>query len=246
MPTGLSTTIIRNNTFIKGDQPSPDGDRPNVLVGGFPSSGAGSSDLYQIYGNFFDHNPREALLQASGRVSIHDNLFIDGQYTAIDLADQDLPLKLANVYNNTIYTSQQGVFIYNQDQTAITKLVGNLIFAATPISGMPITQQSDNLTDSLANAGNYVNSPSFVLGLMNFYPLPGRVEGAAIDLSPFTSDVDYNLDFNGIPKDYFSGQVVFRGAYAGEGPNPGWKVQAGIKPQLPHGHFPHFGFSPGQ
>src|SRR6185437_8039454 len=182
MPTGFSTTIIRNNTFIKGDEPSPDGDRPNVLVGGFPNSGPGSGDLYQIYGNFFDHNPREALLQASGRVAIHDNIFVDGQYTALDLADQDLPLKLANVYNNTIYSSQQGIFISNQNQTAVTNLVGNLIFAATPITGSPITNQSNNLTDTVANAVNYVNSPSFDVGSMNFYPLAGTVEGAPQDL----------------------------------------------------------------
>lgn len=237
MPTGFSTTVIRNNTFIKGDEPSPDGDRPNVLVGGFPNSGSGSGDLYQIYGNFFDHNPREALLQASGQVSIHDNLFVDGQYTAIDLANQDLPLKLADVYNNTIYSSQQGIFVGSAAQTA-TNVVGNLVFAATPISGT-ITHQSDNLTDNLDNAGNYVNSPSFVIGLMNFYPLPGAVEGSAINLSQFASDVDYNLDFNGIPKNRFSGQVVFRGAYAGEGTNPGWKVQAGIKPEPPHPLPPH-------
>ena len=238
MPTGFSTTIIRNNTFIKGDQPSPDGDRPNVLVGGFPASGPGSGDLYQIYGNFFDHNPREALLQASGRVAIHDNLFVDGQYTAMDLADQDLPLKLADVYNNTIYTSQQGIFIYNQDQTAVTKLVGNLIFAATPISGTPISQQTDNLTDSLDNAVNYVNFPSFTLGQMNFYPLPGTVEGTPLPIAEFSSQVDYNEDFNGVPKDQFSGKAVFRGAYAGEGTNPGWKVQAGIKPVPPENLFP--------
>ena len=61
MPKGPSSTIIRNNVFIKGDQPSPDGDRPNVLVGGFPDSGPGSNDLYEIYGNFFDHNPRQSL-----------------------------------------------------------------------------------------------------------------------------------------------------------------------------------------
>jgi len=52
MPTGPSTTIIRNNVFIKNDQPSPDGDRPNVLVGGFPDTGPGSTDMYEIYGNF--------------------------------------------------------------------------------------------------------------------------------------------------------------------------------------------------
>src|SRR5262249_19677853 len=56
MPTGPSTTIIRHNVFIKNDQPSPDGDRPNVLLGGFPNSGAGSTDMYEVYGNFFFHN----------------------------------------------------------------------------------------------------------------------------------------------------------------------------------------------
>ena len=57
MPTGPSTTIIRNNVFIKNDQLSPDGDRPNLMLGGFPTSGAGSSDLYQVYGNFFSLQP---------------------------------------------------------------------------------------------------------------------------------------------------------------------------------------------
>ena len=56
MPTGQSFTIIRNNAFIKNNQLSPAGDRPNVLVGGFPASGNGSTDMYEIYGNFFFHN----------------------------------------------------------------------------------------------------------------------------------------------------------------------------------------------
>ena len=228
MPKGPSSTIIRNNVFIKGDQPSPDGDRPNVLVGGFPDSGPGSNDLYEIYGNFFDHNPREALLQAFGRVAIHDNLFVDGQYAAVILQNQDLPLKLAYVYNNTIYTSQQGIFLGSPAQTT-DAVTGNLVFAGTPISGS-IKHESDNMTDTVQNASNYVNAPSFELGVMNLYPLPGKVEGSPLNLAPFSQNVDYTLDFNGVPKDQFSGQRVFRGAYAGEGTNPGWKLQAGIKP----------------
>ncbi len=243
MPTGPSTTIIRNNTFIKGDGPSPDGDRPNVLVGGFPSSGPGSHDLYQIYGNFFYHNPREALFQASGRVSIHDNLFVGGHIAAIVLKDQDLPLKFADVYNNTVYSSNRGILV-DEPGRATTNVVGNLVFAAIPISGA-ITHQSGNLTDSLDKAEHYVNSPSFVLGLMSFYPLPDRVKGIRLDLSAFASDVDYSLDFNGIPKDRFSGKSVFHGAYAGEGVNPGWKVQAGIKPEPPKKHVPRSGIASG-
>jgi len=45
MPTTASRTIIRHNVFIKNDAPSPDGDRANLLVGGFPDSGPGSDDL---------------------------------------------------------------------------------------------------------------------------------------------------------------------------------------------------------
>ena len=113
MPTGQSVTIIRNNVFIKNDQASPDGNRPNLLVGGFPSTGAGSTDWYEVYGNLFIHNPREALFQASGRVTIHDNVFVDGQYTALRLQSQDLPLQTAYVYNNTIYSSQMGISFGN-------------------------------------------------------------------------------------------------------------------------------------
>jgi len=239
MPTGPSTTIIRNNTFIKGDGPSPDGDRPNVLVGGFPNSGSGSDDRYQIYGNFFYHNPREALFQASGRVSVHDNLFVGGHIAAIVLKDQDLPFKLADVYNNTIYSSNQGILVDAPAQ-AVTNVVGNLVFAATPISGT-ITHQSDNLTDSLDRAAHYVNTPSFALGMMSFYPLPDRVRGTPLNLVPFTSDKNYNLDFNEIPKNRFSGQVVFRGAYAGERTNPGWKVQPEIKPETPQNEPRNYG-----
>jgi hypothetical protein len=78
MTTGPTSTIIRNNVFIKDDQPSPDGDRPNVLVGALPATGAGSLNTYEVYGNCFVHNHREALFQGSGRVSLHDNIFVDG------------------------------------------------------------------------------------------------------------------------------------------------------------------------
>ncbi|MEO6828193.1 MAG: hypothetical protein ABI164_00165 [Acidobacteriaceae bacterium] len=234
LPTGPTTTIIRNNTFIKSDGPSPDGDRPNLYVGGYPDSGPGSTNMYEVYGNFFDHNPREALLQVTGRVSIHDNLLVDGQYTAVEVANHKFSgitnvVKLVYLYNNTIYTSQNGIEFDSPAQEG-SAAVGNVIFAATPITGT-VTSESNNLTDAVANAGNYLAAPTFILGQMNFYPLPGKVEGAPLPLNLVSSDTDYNLDFNGIQKDKFSGQPVFRGAYAGEGVNPGWKVQAGIKPR---------------
>ncbi len=223
MPTGPSSTLIRNNVFIKADRPSPDGDRPNVLVGGFPDSGAGAEDLYEIYGNFFFHNPREALLQASGRVSIHDNVFVDSAGTAIVLQNHDLPLRLAHVYNNTIYGAAFGLSVGGtMDQGVI--VVGNLVFADTGLSGTPTTA-ADNLFATVTEAATYVAAPSLALGVMDFFPLPGTCEGTPLDLSAFTDQVAWDLDFNGQSK----GSHTFRGAYAGSGTNPGWQLDEALK-----------------
>jgi hypothetical protein len=226
MPTDASVTIIRNNVFVKDDKPSPDGDRPNVLVGGFPESGPGSTDMYEIYGNLFVTNPRESLLQASGRVSVHDNIFVGGD-DAVTLQAQDLPLKVAFVYNNTIYTQKQGIF-FGTSATVEDAVTGNLIFAAAPVAG-PVKHASDNLTDTLANAGEYVKAPSFNPDAMDFYPLAGKCAGAPLDLAPFASETDYALDFNGTAKESTNRQILFRGAYAGAGSNPGWRLQIAQK-----------------
>src|SRR5579862_6525184 len=229
-PSGPTTTIIRHNVFIKNDVLSPDGDRPNVLLGSFPASGRGSLNMYEVYGNYFVHNHREALLQASGRLSIHDNIFVDGSYTypAVVLRKQEDALKIAYFYNNTIYTWEHGIQIGSRAEIddAVT---GNLIFALNPLAGF-IANKSNNILETVENAVKYVHAPSYDLGSMDFYPLPGKCQGTAIDLSPYHGDADYALDFNGRPKTQERGAVVFRGAYAGEGTNPGWQLQADVKP----------------
>jgi hypothetical protein len=237
MPLDPTSTIIRNNVFIKNDQPSPDGDRPNVLVGAFPENGPGSFNMYEIYGNLFVHNPREALFQGSGQLSLHDNIFMDGcpRYPAVMLAKHNFPLQAALVYNNTVYTSGQGIR-FESPALKYDAVAGNLVFAArNPISG-PIKLLWENLTGSVESAGNFVLVPSFDPRKANFYPLPGKCQGDPIDLTIFQPGADYTLDFNGRSKIQAKGAVVFRGAYAGEGQNPGWQFQAGPKapnPPLP-------------
>jgi len=230
MPTEPTSTMIRNNVFIKDDRPSPEGDRPNLLVGAFPRTGTGSRNIYEICGNFFLHNHREALFQGSGRVSLHDNIFADGppDYPAVVLMRQNFPLRVAYVYNNTVYTAERGIHFGNPalDEDAV---VGNLVFGSAPITG-PITRSSDNVVGPLASARTYVNSPSFELGAMDFYPRAGKCQGPAINLRPFAGDTGFDRDFNGVLKTQAKGAVVFRGAYAGDGANPGWRLQAAIKP----------------
>jgi hypothetical protein len=135
MPEGAQATIIRHNVFKKSGRPSPDGNRPNVLVGGFPEKGAGSNDLYQIYGNLLIDNPREALFQGSGRISFHDNVLIGGEPAAAVFRDHDLPLKLAEVFDNKIYSPHIGIE-FGSPARQSQSVFGNVIFAETPIAGL--------------------------------------------------------------------------------------------------------------
>lgn len=219
-----ASTIIRHNVFVKTDRASPDGDRPNLLVGGFPDTGANSTDDYQIYGNVFAHNPREALLQASGRVSIHDNVFFDAPVAAIRLVDHDLPLRRAWVYDNTIFVTGAGIS-FGSAAPEGSIVVGNLVLAGTPIGGAS-GDTHDNLTGAPGDGASTFAMPGTTLGAVDFYPLAGRAIGPALDLSPFATDVDHDLDFDCRPR----GASTFRGAYAGEGTNPGWRIALARKP----------------
>jgi hypothetical protein len=233
LPAGLDPnphrTIIRNNVWIKNqpqggfgiDPVLVDGPRPNLLVGGFPNSGPGSSDLYEIYGNFFYQNADgESLFQGSGRLALHDNIFVGGTFDAVNLRDHDLPLRLAYVYNNTIYGNVTGVSLINGGSLADSLVAGNLVFAPT---GINAPTQKDNIVAAMANAGSYVNQPSLSFP-MDFYPKAGSAaKGAtALDMSKFTSHTDYSVDFNATSK----GTFLYRGAYAGEGANPGQALAA--------------------
>lgn len=226
IPVQPQSTIIRNNVLVKGDRPSPDGNRPNLLVGGFPDSGPGSRDLYQIYGNLLVHNPREALFQGSGRISFHDNILIDAGYAAAAFRDHDLPLKLAHVYNNTIYSTRAGIWFRDRAREGAL-VTGNLVFAQQPLSGVDVAP-GENVVAPPGDGPRYVLRPSTQLGRMDFFPRQGSpAKGMPLDLSAFAAELDFDRDFNGAGK----GPAVFRGAYAGEGANPGWRLQAEIKPK---------------
>jgi len=228
MPTGPRRTIIRHNVFIKGELPNEDGARPNLLVGPFPDSGPGSGDWYEIYGNVFFHNHRESLLQATGRVIVHDNIFMDcrvgGVGDAVYFTNHHGSVKHAYVYNNTFFDVDRAVY-FDNGATEGHAVVGNLMFVRNTGIGGSYSNASDNIVDTVANAAAYVNSPSLVWGQMDFYPLAGQVEGTALDLSAFSGHTEYDLDFNADSK----GARTFRGAYAGDGANPGWQLDDALK-----------------
>jgi len=212
-------TILRHNVFIKDDTPSPDGVRPNVFLGGPPPSGPGAETLVEVYGNLFVHNASESLLQATGRVSIHDNIFVDASDIAVRVAPHDgFALLGVRLYDNTFYSAKRAVFLGTPPSEGDV-VTGNLVFADTAFDG-PFMGLGTNLIDTVANAGSYVNKPSIVLGDMDLYPLAGKVETMPIDTALFAGDSDYTCDFNGSSRKTFT----HRGAYAGDGMNPGWKL----------------------
>jgi hypothetical protein len=223
LPLTDSRTLIRHNVFIKNDTPSPDGDRSNLLVGGFPASGPGSKDMYEIYGNFFWSNPRESLLQASGRVSIHDNIFYDcPTHAAITLRDHDQSLRLTHVYNNTIHSCARGIRVASPALEGHA-ILGNIVFASEEplLLHQSITNVHENLTGSISAASQYLVDPD---GL-DFHPLSGHGEGTPLDLTAFKSDTAFSVDFNSGPK----GDCRFRGAYSSYAKTGGWRLQRGLK-----------------
>ena len=147
-----------------------------------------------------------------------------------------LSLAVAHVYNNTVYSANKGIS-FDTAATIEDAVTGNLVFAANPISGH-IANLSNNTVDVFSNAATYVNAPSFSVGAMDFYPLAGRAQGPAVDLSAFGSETDSARDFNGVATNAPNQAIVFRGAYAGEGTNPGWKLQAAIKPSATPSNVP--------
>ena len=219
------TTIIRHNTFSKETGSlSGSSARPNLLVGHWPLSGPGSSDIYQIYGNLFYQNPYEVLFQGEGNIALHDNLFVHRAGTAVRIQPHnDVPRRI-EIFNNTVVASGTGIYITGADPAYPQRIVGNAVFAATPLSG---GQQSNNVTGSYAAASTYLNNPTAALGSgLDLYPKTGQLQGTAIDYSVFSGLLEWDRDFN-----YRSRVATYRGAYSGDGVNPGWTPALAIKPE---------------
>ena len=150
-------TVIRYNVFSKQDAlPGPQA-RPNVLLGHFPLTGAGSEDRYLVYGNLFLHNPSEALLQAEGRVALYDNVFINGSGDAIHIQPHnDVPRDMA-IFSNTVLASGTGIQVRHAAGTPYRqRVVANVVAAVTPLQGgeaahnVTLTYRSDLLNVSVS------------------------------------------------------------------------------------------------
>ncbi len=219
------TTIIRHNTFSKAGSPAGGVQNgPNLLVGHWPLSGAGSTDVYQIYGNLLYENPHEGLFQGEGNLVFHDNLLVNRTSYGVNIQPHNSVPRRIDIYNNTIVVgSGNGIRIAGADAAYQQRVVGNAVFAPTPLTG---GQQSNNVTGPYSAASTYLNNPMAAIGSgLDLYPKTGQLQGTAIDYSAYTGLADWDRDFNGRPR-----VATFRGAYSGDGTNPGWTLALAIKP----------------
>jgi hypothetical protein len=226
------TTIIRHNVFSK-ETGSLSGEwaRPNLLVGHWPLSGAGSTDIYQIYGNVLYQNPYEALFQGEGNIAFHDNLLVNRTGDAVRIQAHNSVPRRIDIFNNTIVATGYGIRIAGADPAYPQRVVGNAVFAGTPLSG---GQQSNNVTGTYASASTYLNNPMAALGSgLDLYPKSSQLQGTAIDYSYLGSLEDRDRDFNGTTR-----AATYRGAYSGSGTNPGWTPALAIKPAPSTGNPP--------
>jgi hypothetical protein len=220
-----AVTIVRHNVFSKAANASTGDDaRPNLLVGHFPLSGAGASDVYQIYGNFFYRNPVEALFQGEGNIAFYANTLVNdlvsGHPAVTIQPHNDLP-RAVDVFHNTI-VSRGGLSVSGGAPGYVQRVTANAVFSDAALSG---GTQSANVWAVYSSAASFLAAPFAAPGAgLDLFPLPGALRGPAV-ASGGSAFTDGNRDFDGAPYD-----DTFRGAYSGEGTNPGWPLALEGKP----------------
>ncbi|MCX6148812.1 MAG: T9SS type A sorting domain-containing protein [Candidatus Kapabacteria bacterium] len=219
-------TVLRYNVFSKDANSSTGGSaRPNLLVGGFATTGFGSLDYYEIYSNFFYNNPVEALFQGTGKIMLYNNIFVNhfdpSGFRAVYITPQNgVSPQDIKIFHNTVWTANNSgaIRLYNPDINFKQYCYSNAVFADAPITNF--TDILNNVTDTYTNASNYVVSATTDISTLNLYPQTGKLSGTITPSTLFQSNTDWDKDFN---KDSYT--WTYRGAYSGSGTNNGWKLQ---------------------
>jgi hypothetical protein len=224
-------TIVRHNVFCKETNGETGVDaRPNLLMGGFPLNGWGSTDFYEVYGNFFYQNPNEALFQGTGNIMLYKNIFVNhfasAGFPAITLqshngvAPQDI-----KVFHNTVWANNStgGIRLLSPNTSYQQYCYANAVFSASPIS--TFSNSGDNVTSLYGNASIYVLSATVNLSTLDLFPKSGQLTGSFTNSTPYQSHNWWNKDFNNTLYNW-----AFRGAYGACCNNPGWQLQLDTMP----------------
>jgi Right handed beta helix region len=223
LPVTASSTIIRHNVFSKQNSAARGRNaRPNLLVGHFPLSGYGVEDTYEIYGNLFYENPSEALFQGEGNIALHDNVFVTTTGAAVNIQPHRATPRRVLVYHNTILAKRSGIRVIGGAAHFPRHIVGNAVFAASPVEG---PDARENSIGSYEEAAAAFVAPFAPLGQLDLSPRPDHLIGAPADLSLFQALAAGTLDFDGRTR-----HGRFRGAFEGPRNPHGWPLGRTFKP----------------
>lgn len=228
MPTGKTNTVIRHNVFSKAGTNATGGSaRPNLLVDDGPPSGPGSTNGFEIYGNFFYQNNTEFLFQGSGNIAFYDNLMVSvGSALTVQPHDGG-SVRDVRIFHNTIVTGVTGISVSGGITGTTQRVVGNAVFAAGTrigLSGVTATK-ADNVEDTQANATGFLNNPLVAVGAgLNLYPKAGMLLGT-VDTTGLSAYTDWDKDFSGITR-----STSYRGGYGSAGTTPPWTLALDFKP----------------
>ena len=224
-----ATTTIRHNVFSKANNASTGANaRPNLLVGHWPLTGPGSTDYYQIYGNFFFQNPVEALFQGEGNVGFYSNVLLndsDPGVPAMAIQPQNDVPKAIEVFRNTVVAASRGIRVSGGDPGFEQRVVGNAALAGLPIQA-PFLDA--NIEDTYASAAAYLANPGGAVGsTLSLFPLAGTLTGPPMSTATVLALYEKDRDFEGRLRG-----DVFRGAYDAEGTGPAWPLALAVKPEF--------------
>lgn len=200
-------TVIRYNVFSKSSGASSGSPRPNLLLGHFPTSGAGANDRYLVYGNFFYDNPTEMLMQAEGNLAIYANVFVNPSGGALTIQPHNDVPRRVDVFFNTVVAQDRGIRVAGGDEAFAQRVRYNAIFAGRPLAA---DDAAGDVTGAMEDASGALAAPDAAPGEgLDLHPRAGALE-ASVDLGQLPDVPDARLDFDGRPRD-----GTHAGAYAG-------------------------------
>ena len=191
-------TIIRYNVFSKAQNASSGSSaRPNLLVGNFPSSGNGSSDYYEIYGNFFFQNPTEGLFQGTGNIGFYDNVLFNslGGWGILIQTHVGFQPRAIDVFHNTVLINNNNGLSMSGLNTSFTqRAYANAVFSNPTISG---GDQFQNITGLFSGAALSFKSPQVPINNIDLTPLNGALVISNLELNDFSKYSNFDIDFEG-------------------------------------------------
>lgn len=211
MPPDPSPTIIRYNIFTKPSQTDQQTPRPNVLIGGLPDSGPGADDRYHVYGNVFYHNDTDSLFQGTGRISLHDSLFVDCKFPAITIKNHEgKPPKSIRIYHNSFLAVPQALRMSGLTEGGEQLMTANIIAHWAGPAKLTVDKEGNAIIDANA-AGKVFACADLALGKCDLQPL-SRID---VILPPgflrtVRDDLDWFLDYAGTVKP----DAAYCGAFA--------------------------------